>query len=115
MNQIILMGRLTKDPEMRLTSAGKPVVNFTLAVNRPFAKETTDFINCVAWNKTAELIEQHVKKGHRLLVNGYLTIDSYEDQNGAKKSSTRVQVQNFEFIEPKSKNSDDDEFPEDWG
>ena len=70
MNRVILMGRLVRDPDVRYTQTGKPVASFTLAVDRPFTqngKREADFINCIAWNKTAETIGNYVHKGQRIL------------------------------------------------
>lgn len=105
MNLIILMGRLTKDPEIRYTTTGKVCAQFTMAVDRPFTNQDgtrdTDFINNVAWGKTAELIGNSVHKGHRILTEGRLQIRPYTDKNGAKRYATEVVVDRFEFVERK--------------
>lgn len=105
MNRIILMGRLTKDPEIRYTTTGKVCAQFTVAVDRPFANQDgtrdTDFINSVAWGKTAEIIGNSVHKGHRILTEGRLQIRPYTDKNGAKRYATEVVVDRFEFVERK--------------
>lgn len=105
MNRIILMGRLTKAPEIRYTQTGKCVAQFTLAVDRMPDKDgnkTADFINVVLWGKSAEILGNSVTKGQRILVEGRLQIRSYEDQAGGKRWITEVVANNFEYIEKKS-------------
>ena len=102
MNKVILMGRLTKDVEMRQTPNGVSVARFTLAVNRRFAKEgqqQADFINCVIWGKSAETLGNSVHKGQRVLVEGRLQIRPYTDKNGNKRTAAEVVCGRFEFIE----------------
>lgn len=109
MNTITLLGRLTKNPEARYTSTGKAVTLFTLAVNRPYTSDgqrEADFISCQAWEKTAEVVGNHVSKGDRLLVEGRLQIRSYTDKEGVKRYATEVVVNRVEFIEPKHKTAD---------
>ena len=104
MNTITLLGRLTKNPEARYTSTGKAVTLFTLAVNRytnSDGQREADFINCQAWEKTAEVVGNHVSKGDRLLVEGRLQIRSYTDKEGVKRYATEVVVNSVEFIEQK--------------
>ncbi len=104
MNKIILLGRFTKDPEIRYTPSGACVAQFTLAVDRPYTKDgqkEADFITCVAWGKTAEAIGNYVHKGQRLLVEGRLQIRSYDAQDGSKRWVTEVIVSHGEFIERK--------------
>lgn len=108
MNTITLLGRLTKNPEARYTSTGKAVTLFTLAVNRytnSDGQREADFINCQAWEKTAEVVGNHVSKGDRLLVEGRLQIRSYTDKEGTKRYVTEVVVGRVEFIENKNKNA----------
>lgn len=109
MNKIILMGRLTKDPEVKYTNTGKAVAQFTLAVNRPIKNAEgnyeADFINIVAWNQTAEVVGNYVQKGQRLLVEGRLQIRNYTAQDGSKRSVTEVITDRVEFIESKNKNA----------
>ena len=106
MNKIIISGRLTKDPEIRSTSSGKQVAQFTLAVDRPFLNEQgqreADFIPCVVWGKSAELIGNSCSKGHRLLVEGRLQIRNFDAKDGTKHWVTEIIVSGFEFIEKKS-------------
>lgn len=104
MNKIILLGRLTRDPEIRYTQTGACVAQFTLAVDRPYTKDgqkEADFITCVAWGKTAETIGNYVHKGQRLLVEGRLQIRSYDAKDGSKRWVTEVIVNHGEFIERK--------------
>lgn len=105
MNKIILMGRLTRDPEVRYTSTGKVVCQFTVAVDRPFVsqdgKREADFIPVVIWGKQAELCGNSLTKGQRVLVEGRLQIRSYDAQDGTKRWVTEVIANSFEFIERK--------------
>lgn len=98
MNQVQLLGRLTRDPEIRNTQQGKSVASFTLAIDR-FGGQETDFFDCAAWEKQADLIAKSCKKGNRLLVNGRLQQDKWTDQNGQKRTSIKVIVQTLFFIE----------------
>ena len=110
MNKIVLLGRLVKDPECRYTQTGKCVASFTLAVNRPVksedGKNEADFINCVLWGKTAEVVANHVHKGQRLLVEGRLQIRTYDAQDGSKRWVTEVVGSSVEFIEKKEQSGD---------
>ena len=101
MNSIVLMGRLVKEPEIKVTPSEKTVCTFTLAVERPFAKKETDFINIVAWGKTAEVVGNYVQKGQRLLVEGRLQIRNYVAKDGNKRYVTEVVANSVEFIEKK--------------
>ena len=99
MNKVILIGRLTKDPELRFTEGrGMEVSRFTVAVNRQFKKDETDFINCVAFGKTAETISQYLTKGRQIAVTGSIRTGSYDAQDGTKRYTTDVAVESFEFI-----------------
>lgn len=104
MNKIILIGRLTKDVDLRYTSNGKAVGSFRLAVQRPFKNQQgeyeADFINCVAWGKTGEIIATHVKKGHQIGVEGRLQIRDYE-KDGNRVFVSEVVIETFTFIESK--------------
>lgn len=99
MNIVILMGRMTRDPELKYTSSGKAYANFTLAVQK--TREEAEFIDCVAWEKTAENIAEYFGKGNRILIQGRLSVNSYE-QNGEKRKFTRVLANTFEFIDSKN-------------
>lgn len=110
MNSIILIGRLTKDPELRYTQAGKAVCSFTLAVDRPYSGENkeADFINIVVWNKVGENCAQYLKKGRKAAVQGRLQIRSYEDDKGYKKYITEVVANSVEFLEFGNKQQNED-------
>lgn len=99
MNKVILIGRLTKDPELRFTAgSGMAVSRFTVAVNRQFKKDEADFINCVAFGKTAETISQYLTKGRQIAVIGSIRTGSYDAQDGTKRYTTDVAVDSFEFV-----------------
>jgi len=102
-NRVVLVGRITKDPDVRTTSSGY-VARFTLAVNRPFSKDaekSADFVSCVAFNKTAELMEKYVKKGALLGVDGRINTGSYE-KDGRTVYTTDVICESIQFLEPKA-------------
>ena len=101
MNIIILTGRLTRDPELKFGQSGKAYSRFTLAVDRPMQKGEADFINCVAFGKTAELIGEYLRKGRKAGVTGRLQMGKYE-VNGEKRTSYDVVVDNIEFLESKN-------------
>lgn len=101
MNNICLMGRLSADVELKQTQSGVSVCSFTLAVNRPNVKDTTDWINCVAWRGTAEFITRYFKKGNMIAVTGILTSRKYQDNNGNKRTAFEVVVDRAEFCESK--------------
>lgn len=90
-NQVILMGRLTRDPETRTTPSGKSVTSFSIAVDRVGQDDQADFFDVTAWEKTGELVQQYLSKGRRVLVQGRLRQDSWEDKETGKKRS-RVEV-----------------------
>ena len=106
MNKVILIGRLTKDPEMRTTTSGKSVTRFTLAVDRPGTngEKTADFIPCVAFGKTAETIARYLSKGRQTAVEGNIKTGSYEGKDGRRVYTTDVWVDRFEFIGNKNDN-----------
>ena len=99
MNVAILLGRMARDPELRYTSGGKAYTNFTLAVQK--TKDEAEFIDCVAWEKTAENIAEYFTKGNRILINGKIVTSTYES-NGEKRKSVKVQAFSFEFIDSKN-------------
>jgi single-strand DNA-binding protein len=101
MNNIQLLGRITKDLELKTTTSGKPVCSFDIAVARKFDKEVTDFIPCVAWNKTCETMCKFVKKGQLIAIDGSLYTRKYEDKNGNNRTTYEVNVNNFYFVESK--------------
>lgn len=100
MNKVIILGRITKDIELRQTQNGKSVSSFTVAVNR--GKDMpSDFINCVAFNKAAEIISQYFGKGSQILIEGNIKTGSYEAQDGSKRYTTDVWVERFDFVDSK--------------
>ncbi|RRD38427.1 single-stranded DNA-binding protein [Leptotrichia sp. OH3620_COT-345] len=98
MNQVLLIGRLTKDPELKYSQSGKAFCKFSLAVTREYNRDEADFINCVAWDKRAETIAEYLRKGKRIALQGRLSVRSYE-QNGETKWITEVIVDKFEFVD----------------
>lgn len=99
MNKVILIGRLTRDPEVRTSQDGKPVARYTLAVNK--ADNKADFIRCVTFGKSAEFVEKHLHKAVKILVEGRLQTGSYTDRDGRKVYTTDVIVERHEFVESK--------------
>lgn len=97
-NQVILMGRLTRDPEMRTTPSGKSVTSFSLAVDRPGNDDSADFFDITAWEKTGELVNQYLSKGRRCLVQGRLSFRSWE-QDGQKRSKVEVIANDVTFLD----------------
>ena len=108
MNHVVLMGRLTRDPELKYSQAGKAFSKFTVVVNREFKREEADFINCTAWGKTAETIAEYLRKGRRIALQGRISVSNYE-QNGETRWSTEVVVDKFEFVD--TANSQEGEKP----
>ncbi|ENY99475.1 single-stranded DNA-binding protein [Clostridium thermobutyricum] len=99
MNKVILVGRLTRDPELRFAAgSGNAVARFSLAVTRQFKRDEADFINCVSFGKQAETIAQYLTKGRQISLVGSLRTGSYDAQDGSKRYTTDVVVENFEFI-----------------
>lgn len=101
MNKVFLKGRLTADPEIRKTANDISVCNFSIAVNRRFDREKTDFINCEAWRQTAEFISKYFTKGKEIVVCGELHIDKWE-KDGETKYLTKISVDEVEFCGGKS-------------
>lgn len=107
MNKVVLVGRLTRDPELRFAAgSGNAVSRFTVAVNRQFKRDETDFINCVAFGKTAETISQYFTKGKQIAVSGSIRTGSYDAQDGTKRYTTDVAVDTFDFIDSNNSNRD---------
>ena len=105
MNKVLLIGRLTKDPEIRHTQNGATVVSYTLAVNRRVqtpGQPDADFISCVAWNKTADLMAQYLHKGSLIGVEGRIQTRSYDNQYGNRVYVTEVMTESIQFLEPKN-------------
>ena len=99
MNNVILMGRLTRDPELKYSQAGKAYCRFTVAVNRDFNKDEADFINCLAFGKTAETIAEWLGKGRRIALQGRIQTGNYENKNGDKVNTFEVVADRFEFVD----------------
>lgn len=109
LNKVILMGRLTANPELRHTNNGIPVTSFTLAVNRRFTRQgeqqQTDFIDIVAWRGTAEFVSKYFTKGQLVAVCGSLQTRNWQDQNGNNRKSVEVSADEVHFAEPKRSGS----------
>ncbi|HAC3072258.1 TPA_asm: single-stranded DNA-binding protein, partial [Listeria monocytogenes] len=105
MNRVVLVGRLTKDPELRYTPAGVAVATFTLAVNRPFkngqGEQEADFIQCVVWRKPAENVANFLKKGSLTGVDGRVQTRNYEGNDGKRVYVTEIVAESVQFLEPK--------------
>ena len=109
MNNTVLIGRLTKDADLRFTSNGTATASFTLAVDRAFknssGEKETDFINCVVWRKQAEALANYTKKGSKLAVRGRIQTRSYDNQQGQRVFVTEVVVEEFTFLDSKKDNN----------
>ena len=101
MNSINIIGRLTKEVELRRTQSGKAVATYSLAVKRPRSKDDTDFINCVTWEKAAEYLSQYGHKGDVVAVNGSLQSRKWEDKNGNKRTEWEVVTDSVELLSGK--------------
>ena len=121
MNTVILIGNHAKDPELRYTQSGKAVCNFSIAVNRGFGKDNdADFIQCVAWEKTAEAIANYMEKGSKMAVQGRLQVSSYE-KDGQTRYKTEVVAQQVQFLgkakqdsRPNQQQEEKEQKQEDW-
>lgn len=109
MNKSILIGRITKDPELRTTPNNRSVCQFTIAVNRTYTNEEgkreADFINCVVWDKQAENLAMYQKKGNQIAVEGRIQTRNYDDNNGKKVYVTEVLVNNISYLDTKKDDS----------
>lgn len=104
LNRVILIGRLTRDPELKyLPNNGTAVTTFTIAINRKFNREETDFIPCVVWRKPAENCANFLKKGSLCAIEGRLQVRSYDTQEGQKRWVTEVIADDVRFLDPKGK------------
>ena len=105
MNKVVLLGRLTAKPELRYTPSNMGYTRFSVAVNRRVSRQDgtreTDFINCVAWGKTAETIARYFDKGNQICIDGSIRTGSYTAQDGTKRYTTDVNVDNFDFVDKK--------------
>ena len=112
MNKVFLIGRLTRDPELRYTSSNIPNATFSLAVNRPFQNQNgvreADFINIVMWRKQAETVKKYLTKGSLIAVEGRIQTRNYDGTDGKKVYVTEVVADNFEFLESKGKSGNTD-------
>ena len=119
LNHIVLMGRLTRDPELRRTGSGVAVASFTLAVDRDYAAQgaerETDFIDIVAWRGTAEFVEKYFSKGRMIVVAGRLQIRNWQDKEGNKRRSAEVVADNVYFGDSKRDNADGGSFNQSQG
>ena len=115
-NNVVLVGRLTKDSDLRYTSSGSAVASFTLAVNRNFTNQNgnreADFINCVIWRKPAETMANYSKKGTLLGVVGRIQTRSYENQQGQRVYVTEVVCENFQLLESKGSFNSQNDYPD---
>jgi len=103
-NRVCLVGRLTRDPELKFTPSNTPIANFSLANNRTYVqngekKEQAYFFNCIAWGKGGQIISQYCKKGQRIIVEGRIQQRSWDDKDGNKRSTVEIVVENFQFLD----------------
>ncbi|MCL1828226.1 MAG: single-stranded DNA-binding protein [Oscillospiraceae bacterium] len=125
LNHIVIMGRLTRDPELRYTQSGTPVAGFTLAVDRDFTsresgEKQTDFIDVVAWRQTGEFVSKHFSKGSMAIASGRLQIREWTDREGNKRRSAEIVADNIYFGESKRKSDGTESYrggtaPSDFG
>lgn len=119
LNHIVLMGRLTRDPELRRTGSGVAVASFTLAVDRDYAaqcaEKETDFVDIVAWRNTAEFVSKYFAKGRMAVVSGRLQIRNWQDKEGNKRRSAEVVADNVYFGDSKRDNADGGSFNQSQG
>ena len=102
MNVVVLVGRLTRDPELKFGQSGKAYSRFSLAVDRPFSKGEADFINCVAFGRQAEFAEKYFHKGIRIVITGRIQTGSYTNKDGVRVYTTDIIVEEQEFAESKA-------------
>ena len=111
MNKVILMGRLTREPEVSSSASGTTFARFSIAVDRRFKKEgepDADFFNCSAFSKTAEFVERYLKKGTKVVVTGRLQNNNYTNKEGQKVYDVRIMVEEIEFAESKNSSESSD-------
>lgn len=115
MNKIILIGNLTRDPELSETRSNVPYCNFSIAVSRSFTnadgERETDFFDCIAWRGAAETIANYFSKGNKIGVSGRVEVGSYEDDYGTKRKTFKVVVEDFDFLTPKARDNNESEKP----
>ena len=102
-NRVFMIGRLTRDPELKYTQGGTSIASFSLANNRSYTvqnekKEQVSFFNCIAWGKPGEVVAQYAKKGAKIGIEGRLQQRSWQDQNGQKRNTVEIVVENFQFL-----------------
>lgn len=120
MNKAIMMGRLTRDPEIRYTNGGKTIAKFSLAVDRRFKQEgqpEADFFNCVTFGKQAEFVEKYLHKGTKILIAGQVQNNNYTDKDGKAVYSTQILIEEIDFAESKQTQqqaSGNDSGQQDW-
>ena len=108
LNKIIVMGRLTKDPELRRTGNGTAVTSFTIACDRDFGDKETDFLECVAWKNTAEFVDKYFSKGRMAVVAGRLQIRGWTDKDGNKRKTAEIVADNVYFGDSKTESTQGD-------
>lgn len=101
LNKAVIMGRMTRDPEIRHTESGKAVANFTLAVDRDHNREETDFLDVVAWNGTADFVSKYFRKGQMAVVSGRLQTRKWEAKDGTNRTAFEIVAENIYFGEAK--------------
>jgi len=114
MNKAILIGRLTRDPELRTTPTGRNVCQFSIAVNRTYTsangEREADFINCVVWDKQAENLARYQKKGNQIAVDGRIQTRNYDDNNGRRVYVTEILVNNISFLDARGSSTGGNSF-----
>ena len=112
MNKVVLIGNLTKDPELRVTNSGISVCSFSIAVSRKFANQDgereTDFFNIVAWRERADTCNKFLRKGNKVCVAGSIQTRTYEAADGSKRQAVEIVMEDFEFLTPKNSNEGDE-------
>ena len=111
MNNVVIIGRLTRDPEIRYTQSGKGVANISVAVNRRFNKDETDFFDCTAWGKTAEIAAEYLRKGSQVGITGSLRQERFE-VDGQKRSKVVITIDQLDFIGSKDHKGSNEEVGE---
>lgn len=111
-NKVLLMGRLTRDVELKFTPSNMAVANIGLAVGRRYKtkdgeqREETTFVDCEAWSRTAELMNQYLSKGRPVFIEGRLKLDQWQDKDGSNRSKMKVVIENFQFIDSRPSSND---------
>ena len=118
LNHIVVMGRLTRDPELRYTQSQVPVVSFTVAVDRDFTsrdsgERQTDFVDCVAWRSTGEFVNKYFRKGSMIIVSGRLQSRKYQDRDGNNRTAWEISAENVHFGESRRREDDGGSYPAD--